>query len=187
MIVTFRDAKILTDETGVWLCLRPEEAAPCRGFVLGKKDARYDAEIKAHRDKRSLDANSYCWVLLEKLAQETGIEKEEIYRQTIKKFGPHKDFTLAEDEAKTFRVAWEKLGTGWPTEQVDFTPDGQRVVIRAYYGSSTYNTKQMSRLIDNIVQDCRAVGIETLPPDKLAGMMEEWGNAKADKGAGDSA
>ena len=135
MKVTFRDAKILTDETGVWLCLRPEEAAPCRGFVLGKKDARYDAEIKAHRDKRSLDANSYCWVLLEKLAQETDIEKEEIYRQTIKKFGPHKDFTLTQDEAKTFRIAWEKLGTGWPTEQVDFTPDGQRVVIRAYAGA----------------------------------------------------
>ena len=48
MKVTFRDAKILTDDTGVWLCLRPEEAAPCRGFVLEKKDARYDAEIKAH-------------------------------------------------------------------------------------------------------------------------------------------
>lgn len=176
--LTFTEAKILTDETGVWLCLKPEEPAPCRGFVLSMKDRPYDAEIREHREKRSLDANSYCWVLLDKLAQETGIEKEDIYRQTIRKFGPHKDFTLTEDEAKTFRVAWENLGIGWPTEQVDFAPDGDRVVIRAYYGSSTYNTKQMSRLIDSIVQDCQAVGIETLPPDKLAGMMEEWRSEK---------
>lgn len=70
------------------------------------------------------------------------------------------------------------MGEGWPTEQVDFTPDGERVVIRAYYGSSTYNTKQMSRLIELIVQDCREQGIEPLPPEKLAGMMEEWGCTK---------
>ena len=61
------------------------------------------------------------------------------------------------------------------------------VTVLAYYGSSDFDKEQMSRLIDNIVQDCRAVGIETLPPDKLAGMMEAWGNAKADKGAGDPA
>lgn len=46
------------------------------------------------------------------------------------------------------------------------------------HGSSTYDTAQMSRLIDLIVQDCREQGIETLPPDKLAGMMEEWGCTK---------
>ena len=48
-------------------------------------------------------------------------------------------------------------------------------MIRAYYGSSTYNSKQMSRLIDMAVQDCREQGIEVLPPERLAGMMEEWG------------
>ena len=87
---------------------------------------------------------------------------------------------MTEDEAKTFRVAWEKLGTGWPTEQVDYGRDGDRVVVRAYYGSSTYNTKQMSRLIDSIVQDCKDLGIETLPPEKLAAMKEEWGHASSD-------
>ena len=50
--------------------------------------------------------------------------------------------------------------------------------VTLYYGSSTYDTKQMSRLIDNIVQDCQAVGIETLTPDKLALLLEEWGDAK---------
>ena len=74
-------------------------------------------------------------------------------------------------------MAWELLGTGWPTEQVGYDKDGDRLVIRAYYGSSRYNTRQMSRLIDSIVQDCKDLGIETLPPEKLAAMKEEWGRA----------
>ena len=43
-----------------------------------------------------------------------------------------------------------------------------------YYGSSTFDTKQMSRLIDNIVQDCKAVGIETLTPQQLDALKEGW-------------
>lgn len=47
--------------------------------------------------------------------------------------------------------------------------------VLAYYGSSDFDAREMSRLIDNCIQDCRAVGIETLPPDKLALLKEGWG------------
>lgn len=124
--------------------------------------------IQKWRARRSKDANSYMWVLLEKLADVLNTSKTELYIGYVRDYGTFRDFTLTPDEAKTFKVVWEKLGTGWPTEQVDYTPDGERVVIRAYYGSSTYSTKRMSRLIDAIVQDCKAVGIETLTPDELA-------------------
>lgn len=66
------------------------------------------------------------------------------------------------------------LGTGWITEQVDFEADGDHVRVRRYYGSSTYNTRQMSRLIDNLVQDCKAVGVETLTPAELARLKGAW-------------
>ena len=173
MNVTFSEARIVRDD-GVWLCVKVNEPAPAREFVLNHKDRLYDCEIKEHREKRSLDANSYCWVLLDKLADALRSTKEELYLQKVREVGPFKDFCLTEDEAKTFRVAWEKLGTGWPTEIVDYDRAGDRQVVRAYYGSSTYNTKRMSRLIDSIVEDCKAVGIETLPPDRLAAMKEEW-------------
>lgn len=173
MNVTFSNARIVLDD-GVWLCMRVNEPAPAREFVLNHKDRLYDCEIKEHREKRSLDANSYCWVILDKLADALRTTKEELYLQKVREVGPFKDFCLTEDEAKTFRVAWEKLGTGWPTEIVDYDRAGDRQVIRAYYGSSTYNTKRMSRLIDSIVEDCKAVGIETLPTEKLAAMKEEW-------------
>lgn len=128
-------------------------------------------EIKKWRERRSKDANSYMWVLLDKLADALGRDKNDLYLEYIRKYGMFKDFTLTQDEAGTFRYAWHELGTGWPTEQVDYAPDGDHVVIRAYYGSSTYNTKRMSRLIDAIVTDCKEQGIETMTPEELASMM----------------
>ena len=75
------------------------------------------------------------------------------------------------------RSGWEHNGLGWLTDTMPSKLPGCTNVV-LYYGSSTYDTAQMSRLIDLIVQDCREQGIETLPPDKLAGMMEEWGCTK---------
>ena len=164
------------DAAGDWLCIQTKDA---RRTLDGLKPGKvYDVEIKEHREKRSLDANAYCWVLLDKLAEALDTTKEELYRGYVRKIGPFKDFDLTVDEAQTFRTAWERLGQGWPTEQVDFTPDGERVVIRAYYGSSTYNTKRMSRLIDMIVEDCKEQGIETLTPQQLGAMKERWKCAK---------
>ncbi len=135
------------------------------------KGADIEVSIKKWRKKRSNDANSYMWVLLDKLADALHTTKEELYLNYIRQYGVYKDFTLTEDEAKTFKVVWEAFGTGWPTEQVDYSPDGDRVVIRAYYGSSRYDTKRMSRLIDAIVQDCKELGVETMSPDELRSIL----------------
>lgn len=180
MNLTFDKARCMSDADGIWLCLRPKTPKSAERFVSEMKPKEYDAELNEHREKRSMDANAYCWVLLDKLADALRSTKEELYIGYVRNIGPHKDFTLTQDEAGTFRAAWERLGTGWPTEQVDFDKDGNRIVVRAYYGSSTYNTKQMSRLIDSIVEDCKAVGIETLPPERLEAMKVRWQHAPTD-------
>ena len=162
------------DSDGTWLCFqvtKQDALKTCGDMDPGKT---YDVTVKLHREKRSLDANGYCWALLDKLAEALDTTKEELYISFIRHIGPYKDFTLTEDEARTFRVAWERIGTGWPTERVDYDQDGDRVVIRAYYGSSVYNTKQMSRLIDSIVVECKEQGIDTLTPDRLRALMEDW-------------
>lgn len=171
----FDKARWQMDSDGDWLCIRCSRAQAQRVVEAAAK-RKQTAVIKEYRERRSKSANDYAWALLEQLADAIHSTKNEIYIQKVREIGPFKDFILTEDEAKTFRIAWERLGTGWPTEQVDYDRDGERLVIRAYYGSSTYNTKQMSRLIDSIVQDCKDAGIETLPPDKLALLKEEWGN-----------
>lgn len=173
MRLTFKEARIQQDD-GLWLCLKVNEPAPARGFVLGKKNRLYDCDLTEHREKRSLDANGLLWVMLGKISEAIGATKEELYLGYVKEHGPFKDFSLTEGEAKTFRVAWSALGIGWPTEQVDYSQDGERVIIRAYYGSSTYNTKQMSRMLDAIIQDAKSVGIDTLSERELSLIKEEW-------------
>lgn len=173
MNLTFSEARIQLDG-GVWLCLKVKEPALARQFVLAMKNVLYSLDIKEHRKKRSLNANAYMWELLDRLAESLGCTKEELYLEKVKSYGVCKDFALSPEDVSTFRTAWEMLGTAWPTEQLDYSPDGERIVVRAYYGSSQYNTKQMSRLIDAVVEDCKAMGIETLPPEKLDMMKEEW-------------
>lgn len=147
-----------------------------RGLFEELREKDLDVDLKKHREKRSLNANAYLWQLLTKLSEVLdGETKESLYLDYVRTKGPHKDFELTESEASTFRVAWEKLGTGWPTEQVDYSPDGERVVVRAYYGSSTYNTRQMSRLLDAVVQDCKEQGIETMTERELSLLKERWG------------
>lgn len=147
------------------------------------KDSDIEFQIKKYREHRSLDANAYCWVLCGKIADKLADDdikntKENIYREAIRETGVYKDFTnMALSDAKTLCTAWERLGTGWITEQVDFAPDGDHVTVRCYYGSSTYNTKQMSRLIDNLIQDAKALGIPTETPEQIEKLKSLWANA----------
>ena len=147
------------------------------------KDFDVNIEIKRHRWKRSNDANSYCWVLCQKIADkliddDAKNTKEKVYRAAIREIGVFKDFNnLSLSEAKTLRTAWGKLGTGWVTEQVDYTQNGENVMVRCYYGSSQYNTKQMSRLIDNLVDDCKALGIPTETPEQIEQIKSLWAQA----------
>ncbi len=141
-------------------------------------------EVKKYRQKRSLEANGYCWYLCTELAKKMSDDKarytkEDVYRNAIREIGIYRDFEhLSEQEAKTLTVAWGMLGTGWIAEQVDYEQDGDTVRLRCYYGSSQYNTKQMSRLIDHLVQDALAVGdIDVLSEKERQRMIEEWDKA----------
>ena len=137
-----------------------------------------DVTVKKHREKRSLDANAYFWVLVDRLAEKLRIPKTDIYRRYIWEIGGNHEIVCVIDSAvEKLRNGWEHNGLGWQTDTMASRIPGCTNVI-LYYGSSTYNTRQMSHLIDMAVQDCQDQDIETLPPEKLAGMMEEWGCTK---------
>lgn len=144
-------------------------------FLRTKKDRAYDLTIKEHRKKRSLDANAYFWELVGQLADALRITPKEIYRQAIQNIGGNYEIIPVKAEAADkFKEAWEKNGLGWPC--VDMGPSkitGYRN-LKAYYGSSTYDTRQMSMLIDNIVQDCKAVGIETRSREDIDSLLGGW-------------
>ena len=135
-------------------------------------------KIDKWRAKRSLDAYAYCWVLITKLAEKLNITKEEIYRDAIRDIGGNSEIVCVKSKAvEKLCKGWNKNGIGWQTETFPSKINGCTNVI-LYYGSSTYDTKQMTALIENIIEDCKAQGIETRTPSDIAAMLELWGRAK---------
>lgn len=172
--ITFRTAKM---ETGQLIIDIPKDQ---RGHVMhwlkSRKDIDYDLTIKEHREKRSLDANAYAWVLIHKLAAAMHLKPVEVYRQQIVGIGDnYTPMCVREKDVQRFISSWERNGLGWIVQDLGASQVPGCRNLAAYHGSSVYDTAQMSRLIDNIVQDCKAIGgIETLSPEKLALLKEEW-------------
>lgn len=136
----------------------------------------YILTVKEKKKKKSLNANSYFWVLCDKLAEKTNIEKTAIYRSYIKEIGGNSELICIQDFAvEGMKEIWEGFGIGW---QVDILPsklEGYTDML-LYKGSSKYDTEQMSRLINLVVQDCKENDIETLTPQELERLCEKWGD-----------
>lgn len=148
--------------------------------ALKMVDELHDAEkvsikIAKFSKKRSLDANAYCWTLIGKLAEKLNIPRTDIYRQAIKEIGGNSDIVcIQEKAAASLRDGWERNGIGWQTDTMPSKLEGCTNVI-LYYGSSTYDTAQMSRLINNIVEECKLQGIETKSKEELDSLLGQWG------------
>ena len=132
-------------------------------FLLDK-DKQYDIEIKIHREKRSLNANSYCWKLCTEIASVINSDKDSVYLLMLKRYGvsnlipisnqvPIDDYIKYYDvESKTDKYTWYKI----------------------YKGSSKYDTKEMSVLLNGIVSECKEMGIPTKEDLEIEKMLEEW-------------
>ena len=130
-------------------------------------------EIKEHRQKRSLDANAYLWVLISKIQQVLNVPKEMIYKDLIKDIGVYEVVPIKNVAVDKFCEAWHKNGLGWITETTKSKLEGYTNVL-AYYGSSEYDTKEMSRLIDTTVEECRQLNIETKTDEEIQSLVREW-------------
>ena len=171
--ISFREVKL----EGGWLMVKPErdDLGKAMAVVRKHKDKLYDLEVKEHRKKRSLDANAYAWVLINKIADALRITPKEIYRQAIQNVGGNYEILPVKAEAaEHFKQVWEAQGLGWPCVDMGKSKiDGYRN-LRAYYGSSTYSTTQMAQLIDILLQDCRALDIEVKSEEEIASIMGAW-------------
>ena len=127
---------------------------------LGKNE-----EIQVKRKKRSKNANAYFWELLQQLCFELNLDVIQEYKKRVKDLGIFRQWEVDNKNVDTFIKIWEEKGLAWFCEIVEEI--GDKTIINAYYGSSSYNSKQMSVLIDNLVQDCNTVGIQTISNDEI--------------------
>lgn len=136
---------------------------------------KYDLRIEKKRKKRSLDANSFAWLLLGRLASVMKKKNTDIYREYIKETSAFEIVPVKEDKIKHWERIWSSHGVGWLCEDLGECRNIKGYHnIKSYYGSSVYDSKEMSHLIDMIVEDCKAQGIETETPEEIQRLKEMW-------------
>lgn len=177
--ICFKKARWHQDNEGVWISLLVDnrESIPrLKQFTLDIADKLYIATIKLFRKQRSKDANAYCWELIGKLAAKLRITPEEVYQTAVQEIGGNYEIIpVRNDKIEHWKRIWGAHGLGWvcniigPCKKVDGYTN-----VASYYGSSVYDTEQMSRLIDAVIFECKKQGIETRTPEELARLKEDW-------------
>ena len=126
---------------------------------------------KKFRQKRSLDANAYCWVLCTKIADAVNSSKDEVYEEMLQKYG-----YLYQDEDGYIPVTvkagvdMSKIQGHWKF----FKSNGKFDSYLMIKGSSEYDSVEMAKFIDRIVEEAKDLGIETATPAELERMKEQW-------------
>lgn len=139
------------------------------------KDKQF--ELKEYKEKRSLNANAYCWVLCDKIAKELSKEgtvttKEIVYKDAITQIGSFEPMIIEEKAFENFERIWSRQGLGFIVQEV--SRKDKCIRVNCYYGSSTYNTKEMSLLIKLLVELAESLNIETKSENEINSLLEKW-------------
>ena len=136
---------------------------------LLEQDKEKQYEIKEYKEKRSLNSNNYAWKLITEIANVMRLSKEEVYLEMLKAYGQSQMVSvLAEIDVSKYFKYYSEAG--------ESILNGKKFKhYKVYMGSSEMDTRQMSILIDGIVQEAKQLGIETLTPAEISRLKEEWG------------
>ena len=143
-------------------------------------DKIFTCDIKEKREKRSLDANSYAWTLMDKIAKHQSIHssKDEIYLRMLEKYGVFVYISVSEIAINSLRKIFRIV---YPRGTVVEDMNGITCILRrcqCYVGSSKYDTKEMSDFIDGIVSEAQELGIETETPEEIERIKSLWNNGE---------
>ena len=167
----FDRAQVIHNDLGNWLCIHISNAPMARVECEKLKDGKvYTAKIAPKQERRDLDANAMYWALCGKLAKAMGEPPECIYRRHIKDIGNYELLCMHTHAVASFGQKWTSNHIGRFIETRASKINGCTTVL-AYYGSSDFDKRQMSQLIDNCIQDCKNAGVETAAGVELSGAV----------------
>ena len=125
-------------------------------------------------NKRSLDSNAYLWVLLDKIAEKIGSSKTSVYKNLVRDFGVFEILPIKNIAVERFAKNWQNKGVGWICESLGASKLKDYTNVIAYYGTSTYNSSEMSRILNEVVLMAKDLGIQTLDELELKKMADDW-------------
>ena len=142
---------------------------------LTDQDQEKEWDLKEHKEKRSLDANGLLWACLQEIASALRTDKWSVYLQMLKRYGKFDYVIVREKAVEAMKKQWREL-----EEVGEIDVHGEKAVqLLCYYGSSTYDKKEFSVLLDGVISEMREMGL-TPPPDRQTKeLLAAWGNGKA--------
>lgn len=120
-------------------------------------------KIDIFRTKRTLTQNDSLWYLCEELAKVLGSTKEEIYKKYILELGKFETIPLREDAIDFWVKSWESKGIGWQCVNIRDSKISGYKNVDCYFGSSVYDTKEMARILEEVIEDCKEYQIDWQP------------------------
>lgn len=137
----------------------------------GLQEGEYAVEIKRYRERRSLNANAYFWVLVGQIADKIQSDTESVYLRLLERYGVFTHIVVKPNVVDKVKAEWRAVKV-----LGEVAINGKTgVQIQCFFGSHTYDTKEMSRLIEGTVSEAKELGIDTRTPEEIALMTEEWG------------
>ena len=131
-------------------------------------DKKY--EVKEYKERRSLNANNYYWELVTQLGNVLGMDKEWLHFLLLQKYGQSEMISvLAEIDMSDYLKYYTEAG--------ESNLNGKTFKhYKVYKGSSEMDKKEMSILINGLVEECHTQGIETKTPAEINSLLERWDN-----------
>ncbi len=127
-------------------------------------------ELKIKRNKRSLDANAALWVMLDKMAHKLSTTKEELYLIMLERYGKFTPVIIEKSLINEFKRQYKTL-----VEESEFTSKGVTYInLHCYHGSSTFNTKEFSRLLEGVINEAKEIGVEFISKEDMSMMMQNY-------------
>ena len=130
----------------------------------------FDVTIEQHREKRSINANNYAWLLQDRIAKILNRSIDDIHNQMVLDYGVLETYSIRKDafnSAKRLFDYFEVLG--------ESEVNGKTFIhVKAGIGTHNYNTLEMSKFLDGVVQEAQQLNIETRTPKQLAELKSLW-------------
>lgn len=145
-----------------------EELKDCKKLSL---------EIKRYRRKRSLDANGLLWHCLDEIAKHIHTDKWSVYLKMLRRYGVFTYIVVKKSAVEKMMEQWRECEI---VGEIDINGESA-VQLLCYFGSSTYDTSEFSRLLDGVISEMKEMGIQTPTSKEMRRSLDEWGKLKNGK------
>ena len=151
-----------------------QERRAAETVYLDFKDTEMSVEVTKYRNKRSLNANGYLWKLLYEIAVVINSNKDDVYLTMLERYGVFTHIIVKPNMVDRIKAEWRTV------KVLDEKQIGEQkgVQMLCYFGSSSYDTKEFSALLDGVVSEAKELGIETMDDIELKTLIDEYDKQK---------